>query len=86
MKEEEHQAARGTARMQRMNEPMRNHTKAELLRMAYAGGLVPYNNPAKWRKDENASTVVDTEFRTADQPGPARRSHRTARPGAAGPP
>ncbi|MFI1360951.1 hypothetical protein ACH4TV_46415 [Streptomyces sp. NPDC020898] len=62
--------------------------------MAYPGGLVPYN-PEKWRKDEIASTVVDTELRTADQPsparpGPARRSHRTSRPGeaaaAAGPP
>ena len=73
--EEERQAARGTARMQRMNELMRNHTKAQLLRMAYAGGLVPYNNPEKWRKDETASTVVDTEFRTADQPAPPQSPH-----------
>ncbi len=73
--EEERQAARSTARMQRMNELMRNHTKAELLRMAYAGGLVPYNNPEKWRKDEIASAVVDTEFRTANQPAAV-----TARP------
>ncbi|MFF2468167.1 helicase associated domain-containing protein [Streptomyces mirabilis] len=41
----ETQAARGRTRMQRMNELMRNHTKAELLRMAYAGGLLPYNSP-----------------------------------------
>lgn len=47
MTEDERQAARGTARMQRINELVRNHTKAELLRMAYAGGLVPYNNPEK---------------------------------------
>ncbi|MEV7197968.1 hypothetical protein AB0N81_40170 [Streptomyces sp. NPDC093510] len=76
MTEEERRAARGTARMQRM----RTHTKAELLRMAYAGGLVPYNNPEKWRKDEIASTVVDTEFRTADQPAPPRPAAVTARP------
>lgn len=66
--------------MQRMNELVRNHTKAELLRMAYAGGLVPYHNPAKWRKDEIASTVVDTEFRTADQPAPAPPAAVTTRP------
>ncbi|MFJ9026707.1 Helicase associated domain protein [Streptomyces sp. NPDC102259] len=78
--EEERQAAPGTARMQRMNELMRNHTKAELLRMAYAGGLVPYNNPAKWRKDEIASTVVDTEFRTAHQAAPALPAAVTERP------
>ncbi|WP_055637198.1 DEAD/DEAH box helicase [Streptomyces griseoruber] len=78
--EEERQAARGAARMQRINELVRNHTKAELLRMAYAGGLVPYNNPEKWRKDEIASTVVDTEFRTADQPAPARPTAVTAQP------
>jgi superfamily II DNA or RNA helicase len=83
--EEERQAARGTARMQRMNELMRNHTKAELLRMAYAGGLVPYNNPAKWRKDEIASTVVDTEFRTADQPAPALPAAVSSRPAPAKP-
>jgi hypothetical protein len=45
---------------------MRKHTKAELLRMAYAGGLVKHNSPEKWRKDEIASAVVDIEFRAAD--------------------
>ncbi|MEU9671509.1 hypothetical protein AB0E25_39420 [Streptomyces bobili] len=50
-----------------MNELMRNHTKAELLRMAYAGGLVNHNSPEKWRKDEIASAVVDIEFRAADR-------------------
>ncbi|MEV6503408.1 hypothetical protein [Streptomyces prunicolor] len=44
---EEREAARGRARVQRMNELMRKHTKAELLRMAYAGGLVNHNSPAK---------------------------------------
>jgi superfamily II DNA or RNA helicase len=65
--ERETQAARGRARAQRMNELMRNHTKAELLRMAYAGGLVNHNSPEKWRKDEIASAVVDIEFRAADR-------------------
>ena len=78
--EGEAQAARGRARMSRMNELMRKHTKAELLRMAYAGGLVNYNSPAKWRKDEIASTVVDTKSRTADQPALVRPTAVTARP------
>jgi superfamily II DNA or RNA helicase len=65
--ERETPAARGRARAQRMNELMRNHTKAELLRMAYAGGLVNHNSPEKWRKDEIASAVVDIEFRAADR-------------------
>ncbi|MFH8470626.1 hypothetical protein [Streptomyces sp. NPDC017991] len=76
MTEEERQVAR----MQRINELVRNHTKAELLRMAYAGGLIPYNNPEKWSKDEIASTIVDTEFRTADQPAPAPPDAVTPRP------
>lgn len=78
--ENETQAAQGRARARRMNELVRKHTKAELLRMAYAGGLVPHNNPEKWRKDEIASTVVDTEFRSADQPAPARPAAVTAPP------
>ncbi|WP_079040260.1 DEAD/DEAH box helicase [Streptomyces prasinus] len=70
MAEEERQvqAAQGRKRVRRMNELMRNHTKAELLRMAYEGGLVRHNSPDKWRKDEIASTVVDIELRTAGQP------------------
>ncbi|MEU6231157.1 hypothetical protein [Streptomyces sp. NPDC047042] len=52
---------------------MRKHTKAELLRMAYVGGLVRHNSPEQWRKDEIASAVVDNELRaaarsSADQP------------------
>ncbi|MFE9769414.1 Helicase associated domain protein [Streptomyces sp. NPDC005808] len=77
---EERETSRGTARARRMNELMRKHTKAELLRMAYAGGLVNHNSPEKWRKDEIASTVVDTEFRTADRAAPARPASATARP------
>ncbi|MEH0416073.1 hypothetical protein [Streptomyces sp. B21-083] len=46
-------------------ELIRKHTKAELLRMAYAGGLVRHNSPEQWRKDEIASAVVDNELRAA---------------------
>ncbi|MFF5185642.1 hypothetical protein ACFY30_17955 [Streptomyces sp. NPDC000345] len=60
--ERETQAARGRARARRMNELMRDHTEAELARMAYAGGLVNHDSPEKWRKDEIASAVVDVEF------------------------
>jgi hypothetical protein len=65
--ERETQAARVRARAQRMNHLMRNHTKAELLRTAYAGGLVNNNSPEKWRKDDIASAVVDIEFRAANR-------------------
>lgn len=71
-KDRQVQAAQSTERVRRMHELMRNHTKAELLRMAYAGGLARFNSPEKWRKDEIASTVVDIELRTADQPAQAR--------------
>lgn len=40
VEERETQAARGRERAQRMNQLMHKHTKAELLRMAYTGGLV----------------------------------------------
>ncbi|WP_406257135.1 hypothetical protein [Streptomyces chartreusis] len=63
--EREAEAARGRARIQRLAELMRKHTKAELLRMAYAGGLVRHNSPERWRKDEIASAVVDIELRAA---------------------
>ncbi|GCB53457.1 hypothetical protein SNL152K_10814 [Streptomyces sp. NL15-2K] len=66
--ERETQAARGRTRAQRMNELMRSHTKAELLPMACAGGLVNHNSPEKWRKDEIASAMVDIELRAADRP------------------
>ncbi len=64
-------------RVRRMHELVRNHTKAELLRMAYAGGLVRFNSPEKWRKNEIASTIVDTELRTAVQPDQARSAEDT---------
>jgi len=38
---------REAARVQRMNELMRKQTKAELLRIAYAGDLVNHNSPEK---------------------------------------
>ncbi|MFF8391838.1 helicase associated domain-containing protein, partial [Cellulosimicrobium funkei] len=76
--ERQTQAAWGTERVERMSELMRNHTKAELLRMAYAGGLVNHNSPEKWRKDEIASAVVDIELRAT-----ARHAADTARPVAA---
>ncbi|MFD6821936.1 Helicase associated domain protein [Streptomyces sp. NPDC060085] len=67
--EREAEAARGLARMKRLIELNRKHTKAELLRMAYAGGLVRHNSPEQWRKDEIASAVVDQELRAgAEQP------------------
>lgn len=78
--ERETAAARGRARMQRLAELTRKHTKAELLDMAYAGGLVNHNSPEKWRKDEIASAVVDNEFRAAARsgasqpPAPVKRS------------
>ncbi|GAA2644196.1 helicase associated domain-containing protein [Streptomyces vastus] len=65
--ERETQASRGRARMSRLTELMRRHTKAELLHMAYAGGLVNHNSPEKWRKDEIASAVMDIKFRAADR-------------------
>lgn len=46
-----------------MHELMRKHTKAELLKMAFAGGLLDFNNPAKWRKDEIAQVVADQQTR-----------------------
>ena len=67
--EREAEAARGRARMQRLAELTRKHTKAELLRMAYAGGLVRHNSPEQWRKDEIASAVVDQELRAAARAG-----------------
>lgn len=55
--------------MKRLTELTQKHTKAELLRMAYAGGLVRHNSPEKWRKNEIASAVVDNELRAAARAG-----------------
>lgn len=63
------EAARGLARMKRLAELTRKHTKAELLRIAYAGGQVRHNSPEQWRKDEIASAVVDQELRAATRAG-----------------
>lgn len=49
--------------VQRMHELMRKHTKAQLLKMAFAGGLTDFNSPHKWRKDEIAAVVADQEAR-----------------------
>ena len=51
--------------VQRMHELMRTHTKAQLLEMAFAGGLVDFNDPRKWHKDEIASVVAEQEARRA---------------------
>lgn len=61
LQETANQVARGTL----MHELMRKHTKPQLLRMAYAGGLLDYNQPAKWRKDELAGAVADQQLRAA---------------------
>ncbi|EST36840.1 hypothetical protein M878_00135 [Streptomyces roseochromogenus subsp. oscitans DS 12.976] len=79
-KEREAEAARGRARMQRLTELMRKHTKAELLRMAYSCGLVNHDSPEKWRKDEIASAVVDIELRATARSAPTRPAAGTARP------
>ncbi|MFI7414054.1 Helicase associated domain protein [Streptomyces sp. NPDC049627] len=78
--EREAEAARGRERMRRLTELMRKHTKAELLRMAYAGGLVNHNSPEKWRKDEIASAVVDNELRAAARSGVDRPPAPPKRP------
>jgi superfamily II DNA or RNA helicase len=75
--EYEAQVARGRERVQRMRELMRKHTKAELLRMAYAGGLMNHNAFEKRRKDEIASTLVDIELRTAVPTDQARSAEDT---------
>lgn len=48
-----------------MYELMRRHTKAQLLKMAFAGGLVDFNSPAKWTKQEIAAVVAEQEARKA---------------------
>jgi hypothetical protein len=63
--------------MQRLAELMRKHTKAELLRMDCAGGLVRHNSPGHRRKDETAAVM--NELRAAARPA-AARSARVSRP------
>lgn len=59
--------ADNNARTTRIHELMRKHTKATLLRMAFAGGLADFNNPAGWSKGEIAAEVVDQERQKAQQ-------------------
>ncbi|WP_328681866.1 hypothetical protein OG905_38550 [Streptomyces sp. NBC_00322] len=83
--ERETQVARGRARVQRMNELMRNQPRPNCSAWAYAGGLVNHNSPEKLSKDEIASGVVDIEFRAAERPATARPAAGTARPAPAKP-
>lgn len=46
-------------------------SKRELLSRAYAGGLVDFNRPDLWRKDEIVSVLLDQEMGPA-QPCPCR--------------
>lgn len=48
----------------------RKYTKAQLLAMAFKGGLVNYNQPAKWRKDELVSTVLEQQYRAEGKKTP----------------
>lgn len=59
--------ADNAARNARMHELMRKHSKATLLRMAFAGGLADFNNPAGWTKGELAGEVADQDRRKALQ-------------------
>lgn len=52
--------------VRRIHELMRHHTKAQLLQMAFAGGLVDFNDPRNWRKDEIAAVVAEQEHRRAE--------------------
>lgn len=76
--EEEAQRARDTltaryARAQAVTERRwaleRKHTKAQLLSMAFAGGLADYNSPSRWRKEEIALVVAEQQLQreTAEQ-------------------
>jgi hypothetical protein len=71
LSEEERQAniAR-IARMHRVNELVRYHTKDTLLSMAYDGGLSRDERPEKWRKEGVANAIVDIELRAAAQRAP----------------
>ncbi len=46
----------------RMRELMRKYSKSQLLAMAFDGGLADFNQPAKWTKQELASTVADQQI------------------------
>lgn len=53
------------ARVARVRELARKHTKSQLLRNALDGGLVDYNNPAGWTKEELAGVVEEQERRAS---------------------
>jgi hypothetical protein len=53
------------AQVARVHELTRQHTKAQLLRKALNGGLVNFNNPAGWTKQELAIVVEEQERRAA---------------------
>jgi len=61
------EAAEDNARVTRIHKLMRKHSKAQLLRMAFAGGLANFNNPAAWTKQELAITVEEIQRRNAQQ-------------------
>lgn len=60
------ETANHIARGNLIGELMRKHTKPQLLSMAFAGGLVDHNQPARWRKDEIVAVVADQKL--ASQP------------------
>lgn len=55
------------ARVTRVHELMRQHTKAQLLCQAREGGLLDFNNPAAWTKQELAATVEEQERRATQR-------------------
>ena len=55
--------AENNARVARVHELTRKHSKNRLLTMAFAGGLADANNPAGWTKQELASVVEDQEWK-----------------------
>lgn len=57
------EVAENNARVARVHELTRKHSKAQLLRMAFAGGLADFNNPAGWTKQELAAEVARQELR-----------------------
>jgi hypothetical protein len=62
------EVAEANARVARVHELMRKYSKLTLLRMALAGGLANFNNPAGWTKQELAAEVEGQERRKAQQP------------------
>jgi len=59
--------AENNARVARMHELMRKHTKPQLLAMAFAGGLADCNQPARWSKQEIAGAVAEQQLRASQR-------------------